>query len=60
MRQSEKERSRFLLSRITILFEDEEVSEQYGNQVNIGVIDCPLSKISELDGDYDVRIELAE
>lgn len=44
----------------TILFEDEEVSEQYGNQVNIGVIDCPLSKISELDGDYDVRIELAE
>ena len=44
----------------TILFEDEEISEQYGNQVNIGVIDCPLSKISNLDGDYDVRIELAE
>lgn len=26
----------------TILFEDEESSEQYGYQVNIGVIDCPL------------------
>ena len=44
----------------TILFEDEDVSEQYGNQVNIGVITCPLEEIAALEGDYDVRIELAE
>lgn len=44
----------------TILFEDEESSEQYGYQVNIGVIDCELSKISQLQGSYDVLIELAE
>lgn len=44
----------------TILFEDEEQSEQYGYQVNIGVIDCELSRISDLDGSYDVLIELAE
>jgi hypothetical protein len=42
------------------LFEDEEVSEQYGDQVNIGVITCPLETISALEGSYDVRIELAE
>ncbi len=44
----------------TILFDDEEISEQYGNLVNIGVIDCELSAISELEGSYDVLIELAE
>ena len=44
----------------TILFEDEDVSEQYGYQVNIGVITCPLSEIAALEGSYDVRIELAE
>lgn len=44
----------------TILFGDEESSEQYGYQVNIGVIDCPLENISKLTGSYDVRIELAE
>lgn len=44
----------------TILFEDEEKSEQYGYQVNIGVIDCELSRISSLEGSYDVLIELAE
>ena len=44
----------------TILFEDEDVSEQYGHQVNIGVITTPLADISNLKGDYDVRIELAE
>ena len=31
-----------------------------GNVLNIGVITCPLETISSLDGDYDVRIELAE
>lgn len=44
----------------TILFDDEDISEQYGNLVNIGVIDCELSAISELEGSYDVLIELAE
>ena len=44
----------------TILFEDESVSEQFGNQVNIGVITCPIADIAVLKGDYDVRIELAE
>jgi len=44
----------------TILFEDEDVSEQYGDQVNIGVITVSLSEIAALNGSYDVRIELAE
>lgn len=44
----------------TILFEDEENSEQYGHQINIGKIDSELSLISNLRGSYDVRIELAE
>ena len=43
----------------TILFEDEDVSEQYGYQVNIGVITCPIADIAALQGSYDVRIELA-
>ncbi len=44
----------------TILFEDEDISDQYGYQVNIGVITCPLEEIASLEGDFDVRIELAE
>lgn len=44
----------------TILHSDEENSEQYGSQVNIGVMDCELSIIRELSGSYDVLIELAE
>ena len=44
----------------TILHSDEEISEQYGYQVNIGVIACELAKIRELSGSYDVLIELAE
>ncbi len=43
----------------TILFEDEEASEQYGHQVNIGVITCPLDAMRSLQGSFDVRIELA-
>lgn len=43
----------------TILFEDEKNSEQYGHQINIGKIDCELSVISNLQGSFDVRIELA-
>lgn len=44
----------------TILHSDEEHSEQYGYQVNIGVITCELAKIRQLSGSYDVLIELAE
>lgn len=44
----------------TILHSDEEDSEQFGYQVNIGVLDCELDKIRSLSGSYDVRIELAE
>ena len=44
----------------TILFEDQDESEIYGNQVNIGVITCPLTDIAALDGSYDVVIELDE
>ena len=42
----------------TILFEDQDKSEIYGNQVNIGVITCPLAEIAALNGSYDVLIEL--
>ena len=44
----------------TILFGGEESSESYGNQVNIGKIDCELNKISSLKGGYSVKIELSE
>lgn len=44
----------------TILHSDEDISEQYGYQVNIGVLDCELSQIRELSGSFDVLIELAE
>ena len=44
----------------TILHSDEEISEQYGYQVNIGVVDCELSRIRDLSGSYDVLIELAD
>lgn len=42
----------------TILFEDQDESEIYGSQVNIGVITCPLEEIAALNGSYDVLIEL--
>ncbi len=42
----------------TILFEDQDQSEIYGSQVNIGVITCPLAEIAALNGSYDVLIEL--
>ena len=44
----------------TIMFEDQDESEIYGSQVNIGVITCPLSDIAALNGSYDVLIELDE
>ena len=47
-------------SYFTILFADEETSEQYGHQINIGVVTCELSRLAGLRGSYEVRIELAE
>lgn len=44
----------------TILFGVEKSSDSYGYQVNIGKIDCELSKISSLKGSYTVIVELAE
>lgn len=44
----------------TILFRDEDESEQYGYQVNIGVITSPITDIDALSGSYDVTVELAE
>ena len=44
----------------TILFEDQDESEIYGSQVNIGVITCPLTDIAALNGSFDVLIELDE
>ena len=44
----------------TILFEDQDESEIYGSQVNIGVITCSLADIAALHGSYDVLIELDE
>lgn len=43
----------------TVLFQDEERSEQFGDQINLGVVDGDLSAIANLEGSYDVRIELA-
>ena len=43
----------------TILFEDEENSQQYGHQITMGKIDGPLSAVKNLGRDIEVRIELA-
>lgn len=43
----------------TILFADEEKSKIYGNQVNMGKVDCDLSVIKGLGSAIDVRIDLA-
>lgn len=43
----------------TILFEDEENSQQYGHQITMGKIDGPLSAVKHLGRDIEVRIELA-
>lgn len=44
----------------TILYKDQDISEQYGYQVNIGVLTSPLSEIANLGSSYDVTVELAE
>lgn len=44
----------------TILFEDEENSQQYGHQITMGKIDGPLSAVKNLGRDIEVKIELAK
>lgn len=43
----------------TILFGHEEESASYGQYANLGAVDCPLSQMEELHGNYDILIELA-
>ena len=40
-----------------ILPSHEEISASYGNQVNLGKVDCELSTLKELHGSYSLRIE---
>lgn len=44
----------------TILYKDEDISEQFGYQVNIGVVTSPLDELDKLGNSYDVTVELAE
>lgn len=43
-----------------VLFDDEENSQRYGDQVNMGRIEGPLDELHALHGAYKVRIEQAE
>ena len=43
----------------TILYEDEDKSSQYGNQINLGKIDGPLSAIKEMGSDITITVRLA-
>lgn len=43
-----------------ILFDGQDESVTHDNQVNIGVMDCELSQIRNLQGSFEVTIELAE
>jgi hypothetical protein len=42
----------------TILYKDEEISEQFDGIVNMGVLRAPLSVMDTLDRSISVRIEL--
>lgn len=44
----------------TILYEDQEKSQQYGHQITLGKIDGPLSVIKSMGNDITIRIELAK
>ena len=41
-----------------ILFDDEENSTRYGDQVNMGRLDCDPRELHALDGAYDVVVEV--
>lgn len=42
-----------------MLFDDEQNSRRYGDQVNMGRVTSPLADLHALSGSYDVRIERA-
>ena len=44
----------------TILYKDEDISQQFGYQVNLGVINAPLSVMDTLGEDITIKIELAK
>ena len=44
----------------TILYKDEDVSKQFGFQVNMGIIKAPLSVMDTLPQDIEMRIEPAK
>lgn len=44
----------------TILYKDEDISKQFGFQVNMGVINAPLSVMDTLPSNITMRIELAK
>ena len=44
----------------TILYKDEDISQQFGHQVNLGVINAPLSVMDTLSDDITIKIELAK
>lgn len=43
-----------------VLFDDEENSQRYGDQVNMGRVTSPLDALHELSGSYEVLVEKAE
>lgn len=42
-----------------VLFDDQENSRRYGDQVNIGHVTSPLEVLHELSGSYEVLVEKA-
>jgi len=42
------------------LYKDEDISQQFGYQVNLGVINAPLSVMDTLSDDITIKIELAK
>lgn len=44
----------------TILYKDEDISEQFGHQINLGKVDCELPLLDELDNTIEILIDLAK
>ena len=45
---------------LAVLFADEENSARYGGQITLGRVNGPLDALRDLEGAYDVRIELSK
>ena len=43
-----------------VLFDDEENSQRYGDQVNMGRVTSPLDVLHKLSGSYEVLVEKAK